>query len=383
MNYRENFYAFLKGKDYETVPVWLMGFENEDVARNLNSEYDFPVNLSHNPERENYPWDRITDEERKRTVTYNQALLKPVVVVGCGANMPLGHGGPGEFHFDLIELKENERTLICETGCKRLLKKNPHFYMDFDYPMKTVADLDKLKLPDPRDPLRYKGFEEDVRYFKEAGFFTGANLNGFFSGPHYFCIDYQEFLMSILLEPKQTKKLIDTVGEWNIAAAEELLSRGVDCIVMCDDFGSADNLLASPEVYEKWIFPWHKKLCDLAHEHEAYIHIHSHGNINKILPAVLSTGVDMLDPFDMNESMDLVEFLNTRGSGGTIPVGGLHKQFFDWDRDTQNSYLKSLFDRAKKAGRWILMDPSGIPETVGKETYDFLIERIAELSKLK
>ena len=188
--------------------------------------------------------------------------------------------------------------------------------------------------------------------------------------------------MSILLEPENTKKLIDTVGEWNIFAAEELLSRGVECIILCDDLGSADNLLASPEIYEEWIFPWHKKLCDLAHEHEAYIHIHSHGNINKILSTVLSTGVDMLDPFDMNESMDLVEFLKTRGTGGTIPVGGLHKQFFDWDRDTQNDYLTSLFDRAKKAGRWILMDPSGIPETVSKETYDFLRERIEELSKL-
>ena len=382
MTYRENLFALLKGEDYDTVPIWLMGFENEDVARKLNPEYDFPENLSHNPERTNYQWDRISDEERERTLNYNRALLKPVVVIGWGANMPLGHGGPGEFHFSLIDLKENERTLICETGCKRLIKKNPHFYMDFDYPMKTVADLDKLTLPDPHDLLRYKGFEDDVRFFKEAGFFTGANLNGFFSGPHYFCIDYQEFLMSILLDPTNTKKLIDTIGAWNITAAEELLLRGVDCIILCDDLGSADNLLISPEIYENWIYPWHKKLCELAHEHGAYVHLHSHGNINKILPLLLSTGVDMLDPFDMEESMDLVEFLTNNKNMRTIPVGGLHKKFFEWDRNKQNDYLTYLFDRAKKAGRWILMDPGGISEKVSKVTYDFLMEKIEELSKL-
>ena len=98
-----------------------MGFENEDVARDLHPDKNFPMNLSHNPERENYPWDRVTDDERQRIITYNQAIMKPVVVAGWGANMPLGHGGPGEFHFDLVELKENERTLVCETGCKRLV----------------------------------------------------------------------------------------------------------------------------------------------------------------------------------------------------------------------------------------------------------------------
>jgi len=179
VTHRENFFALVKGEDYNIVPIWLMGFENEDIARKLNSEYDFPENLSHNPERTNYPWNRISDDERERTLNYNHALLKPVVVVGWGANMPLGYSGPGEFHFSLIDLKENERTLICETGCKRLVKKNPYFYMDFDYPMKTVADLDKLILPNPHDLLRYKGFEDDVKFFKDAGFFTGQILTVF------------------------------------------------------------------------------------------------------------------------------------------------------------------------------------------------------------
>lgn len=382
MTERENILSLLRGDTYEWVPIWLMGFENEDVARKLNPEYEFPENLSHNPERADYPWESVSDEERQRILTYNRVLLRPATVVGWGANMPHGHGGPGEFHFSLIDLKENERTLLCETGCKRIVKKNPHFYADFDYPMKTIDDLDRLRLPDPRDPVRYRGFEEDVIFFREAGYFTGVNLNGFFSGPHYFCIDYQEFLMSILLNPTKTKALIDTVGAWNIASAEELLKRGVDCIVLCDDLGSADNLLVSPEIYREWIFPWHKKLCDLVHEHDAFVHLHSHGNINKILADVCATGIDMLNPFDLNESMDLVAFLEDERFTGTVPVGGLHIDFFSWDRAVQNDYLTSLFTRAKKAGRWILMDPSGIPDTVGKDTYDFVLTRIAELKAL-
>jgi uroporphyrinogen-III decarboxylase len=381
MNERENILALLKGEEYERVPIWLMGFDNEDAARRLNPGVELPLNLSHNPERENYPWDRLTDEERQRTLNYNCAVMKPAVVVGWGANQSLGHGGPGEFHFSLIDLKENERTLICETGCKRLVKKNPHFYMDFDYPMKTIGDTALLKLPDPYDNKRYKGFAEDVKFFKEAGYIAAANLNGFFSGPHYFCLDYQEFLMSLMLDPENSKKLIEIIGEWNIAAAGELLKRGVECIILCDDLGSADNLLVSPEIYDEMIFPWHKKLCGLAHEYGAFVHLHSHGDINKILPKVLSAGFDILNPFDKNESMDLVEYLNGK-IAKTFPAGGLHKDFFLWDRNTQDDYLKSLFSRAKKAGRWIFMEPAGISEGTSLDSYKFFMERLRGLSKL-
>jgi hypothetical protein len=371
--------ALLRGEDHESVPVWLMGFDNDELARRLNPDVEFPEHLYHNPERSNYLWDRISDIERERTLAYNRAIHKPVVVVGWGANMALGHGGPGEFHFSVLEARENERVLVCETGSKRLIRKNPHFYHDFDYPLKTVDQVDSLVLPDPRDPGRYKGFAEDVAFFREAGYFTAANLNGFFSGPHYFCIDYQEFLMSMLLDPPNAKRLIDRVGEWTLAAAEEVLARGVDCLVLCDDLGSSDNLLISPELYRDWILPWHTRLCRLAHDLNAFVHLHSHGNITKILPLVVSSGVDMLDPFDIYESMDLVAFLAS-GAKKPVPVGGCHKFFFQWDTDTQDAHLTDLFRRANAAGAWMFMDTGGIPETITKDAYDFFIGRLGELA---
>ncbi|MBN1292008.1 MAG: hypothetical protein JXB48_09225 [Candidatus Latescibacteria bacterium] len=382
MTPRENIRALLEGNDFESVPIWLMGFDNDDLARKLNPGVRFPDALFHNPEKFDYPWDRLSDQERQRTLEYTKAVQRQLVVVGWGANMALGHGGPAEFHFKILEVNEHERILECETGCKRVVRKNPHFYKDFDYPINSVDELDKLVLPDPRDPARYKGFEEDTTFFREAGYLTGANLNGFFSGPHYFCIDYQQYLMSMLLDPPNTKKLIDKIGDWNMAAAEEVLNRGIECIILCDDLGSSDNLLMSPDIYKQWIQPWHKKLSNLAHEHNAFVHLHSHGNINKILPLVLETGVDMVDPFDIYESMDLVKFLES-GNTKTVPAGGCHKFFFEWEKSKQNDYLTDLFSRANKAGRWMFMDTGGIPETISKEKYDFVMNRLAELSLAK
>jgi len=90
MNQRDNMLALLNGEDYQEVPAWFLGFDNEDLARTLNPNSDFPKNLSPHPEKTDYVWDRITDEERQRTLNYNQAFLKPAVIVGWGANMMFG-----------------------------------------------------------------------------------------------------------------------------------------------------------------------------------------------------------------------------------------------------------------------------------------------------
>jgi hypothetical protein len=382
MDERSNLLSLLEGGRYEQVPIWLMGFEHEGLARKLLPELELPRGLSHNPESADYPWDRLSDGERRKMLGFCRSILRPVVSVGWGANLGFGHGGPGEFRFRMLEQDSSGRILQCETGCKRLVQKDPYFFKDYDYPMETAEDLPKLKLPDPGAANRYRGVAEDCRYFKDQGFVAVANLNGFFSGPHYFCLDYQEFLSSLILDPVKAKALIDRIGAWNIAAARELLSRGVECITLCDDLGTADNLLVSPEIYREWIMPWHRKLCALAHDFGAFVHLHSHGNLKKILPLVISTGIDMLNPFDRDESMDLVEFLRSFPDAGVVPVGGLHRNFFDWDEAQRSNYLIELFRTAKKAGRWIFMDPGGVPGTMSKPEYDWFVDHLVRLRKL-
>jgi hypothetical protein len=379
VNERDNFLAMLRSGDHTRVPVWLMGFESEELAEQLLPKVELPEALSHNPESFDYPRDRLTDPERRRLCAYSRAVLRPAVAVGWGANLAFGHGGPGEFRFRVLQRGEEERTLLCETGCKRLVRKHPHFFRDFDYPLHSVAQWGSLALPDPRDPTRYQGVSEDAGFLKREGFVVAANLNGFFSAPHYFCLDYQEFLASLLLDRDNAARLIGRLGDWTLAAAEELLARGVECLTLCDDLGNAENLLVGPEVYESLILPWHRRLCALAHEHGAFVHLHSHGNIRRILPLVLSSGIDLLNPFDRSESMDLVSFLREYADSGVVPVGGLHREFFEWEEDTRRGYLHALFREAGATGAWVLMDPAGIPPSTSREEFLWFLQQAEEL----
>ena len=380
MDDRKNIIALLRSGRHDHIPIWLMGFDDDETARRLLPDVELPLNLSHHPAIEDYPWSALGQEERNRTLAFNRSVLKPSTGIGWGANMSLGHGGPGEFHYHIIESSSDERVLQCETGVRRMIKTSPPYYRDFDFPITKPSELTELRLPDPHDQERYHGFADDVRFFRDAGYFIYANVNGFFSAVHYFLMDYQEFLTALAIETANIKRLIDMLGEWNLAAAEEMLTRGVDCIVTCDDLGFVDNMLISPAMYEELIYPWHRKLCVLAHDHGAWCHLHCHGNINKIIPLIVEAGFDMLNPFDLYESMDLTAFLQKYGENGPVPVGGLHKFFFQWDRTVQQEYLEALFRKANDAGgRWMFMDTGGIPADMDIGTFRFMMDLLVKL----
>jgi uroporphyrinogen-III decarboxylase len=260
-----------------------------------------------------------------------------------------------------------------ETGAKARIQTEPHFYHPFDMPIGTLDDVEKLELPDPEDPDRWRGFEEEVTYLQTRGEYTVGYLNGFFSACHYFFCDYQDFMMNLILEPQLVSRLLQRLGEWNLKAAAKMLEAGVDCIGFADDLGSGDSLLFRPELYDRYFFPWHRALCELAHAHGAHVHMHSHGNISRILDMVVDTGIDMLNPLDATEGMDLAAIKERYGGRLTL-AGGINRQVLELEPGELESYLRATLRVGAKGGRFILMDACGIPEDMPRERFDSLLD---------
>jgi len=360
---REQFLSLMRR---ESAPVlsWFMAFFNEKTGQKLLGE--------ENVQTDCIPGDDLrhgacTPENRVRKLAYAKACGHFTIGVGHGGGFAFGHGGPGEFGERMIDKGENYRIAQFETGVKKEVKYNPHFYHHFDYPIDGPADVDKIVLPDPRDPARYAGIREESDFYKSQGYATFANLNGFFSGVHYFLYPYDKLFEDLLLEPEFVHKMLEKLGTFNLSAAEELLKCGVDMITFCDDLGNGTSLLMSPALYCEFFLPWHKKLADLCHEYGAYLHMHSHGNINKIMEDIAESGVDMLNPLDPCDGMDLPAIKKQYGGRMTF-VGGIDKFFFEWEYDKQRDYIFNLAEAA--GGGFILMDSGGVPENVTKEQFD-------------
>jgi uroporphyrinogen decarboxylase len=358
------------------VPQWIMGFFNKDLAVRLVPDLMYPT-FYFLPEEGSYGFDPLDDREREGAIAVNAYVDKCSIGAGRGANWCFGHGGPGEFNCKVIERGADHFVVEYETAAQHYYQLHPHNYHVVRLPVTDLSQAGCVHLPDPDDPKRWTGFAEDVAYFKSRGEFTHGHINGFFSGLHYFLMDYPEVLMGFHLDPEGMKRLIARLGEWNLAAAKKMLEAGVDCITLCDDLGTGTSLLMAPDTYRQFIKPWHARLNELVHSFpRRFSHLHSHGSIMRIFEDLVETGFDMINPLDSDEKMDLKELKERFGRKITL-VGGMNKYFFEFDSSTQEAYLKQTVSVGKRGGGYILMDTGGIPESVQRDDF----ERFLEMSR--
>ena len=364
---RERMLATLAGERLDYIPSWFMGFFNTAMTRRIVPPELLTADLNYYPEHGSYGFAAHPQSELEKTIAYNCYVDRVAVGVGWGANCSFGHGGPGEFNSRVVEQTPEGCIIEYETGARERHNFFPQFTHPVSRPIRTMEDLDRMVLPDVDDPGRWQGFAADVAFYKSRGEYTVGWINGFFSGGHYFFQDYQDCLSGLLLEPELSSRLTRLLGEWNLGAARHMLDAGVDCIALCDDLGSSKNMLISPRIYKRLFLPWHGALADLVHSYGAALHLHSHGNINLVLDQVVGAGIDMLNPLDPTEGMDLAD-IRARHPRLTL-VGGMDKYIYDQDLDEIEARLRRSAEIAGHAGRFILMDTGGIPDTVDTEKY--------------
>lgn len=192
-NKRQWVKSILNGEDVPTAQYW-MSFFNADTARKLTPNSCHFDGMSLYEQNGTFDMTGMTTDDLDRLIKFNNHTDRCFACLGKGAAIMFGHGGPGEFFCRVIEKTKEYKIVEYETGVKVKVNFEPHFYHSFDHPVKSLDDLKALQLPDPNAPERYKGFAENVSYLKQKGEYVVGSLNGFFSGIHYWLIDYQELL---------------------------------------------------------------------------------------------------------------------------------------------------------------------------------------------
>jgi hypothetical protein len=291
------------------------------------------------------------------------------VGVGKGGVFPFGHGGPGEIQPRVIERTSEHKILAYEGGHKRWINYNPHSIRYYDFPLQTEADLERLDLPDMRDPDRYADVEADARLIKASGFVPTGCIQGFFSGVHNSFMDYEEAMVNLLAEPEFTRKVTEVLARMGLDAVDMLMDRGVEIINVCDDFGNSGGLIISPELIRTTFMPWYAELANRVHEKGGYLHLHSHGNIREILPDLASIGVDIINPFDWEENPDLPELVKLHAKDFVF-CGGTEGAMYQHDLEEVAYIVKRACDLSELAEKGYILLMGGPLEKQPRETWD-------------
>jgi uroporphyrinogen decarboxylase len=109
----------------------------------------------------------------------------------------------------------------------------------------------------------------------------------------------QQAFMDLVLNPELVHYCLDKLVE--LAYTEttriyEQIPGQVMLTYVAEDLGGQENLLISPAHFHKFLLPGMKRMIDLAHQAGAFVFHHDDGNCRRILPELVESGIDILNP---------------------------------------------------------------------------------------
>ena len=172
----------------------------------------------------------------------------------------------------------------------------------------SEIDLDAHAWPDPHDPGRIAGLEEDARRLYEE---TDLALMGRFGGTimemAFFLRGYEQWLMDLVLYPDFARDLMNRIADIQIALDEAGIRAAGRYLsifkVSGEDLGMQDRPLFSQEVWQNILRPilrrrWQAARAALDRYDASHVRLmlHSDGAIRDFLPDVIEDGIESIDP---------------------------------------------------------------------------------------
>lgn len=226
----------------------------------------------------------------------------------------------------------------------------------------------------------YKDFFENLKRLRESSdkYFLVRIYGSHFEKAN-FARGIEGFLADIGGNPDFARRFLTRIIDRNMVMLENMLTAPeIDGVLLGSDWGSQKDLLMSPASWEDLIRPGEQREYDLIHGYGKDVWIHSCGNVERIIPALLEMGVNVLNPVQP-EAMDIAGLKSDFGERLTF-WGGLSTQRtlpFGTPEDVK-SECRGLKDLMGKGGGLIFSPAQVIQADVPVENILALLEAARE-----
>lgn len=179
----------------------------------------------------------------------------------------------------------------------------------------SVDDLEKLiRWPDLSDPRWTAGLAERARMLSEnTDYFVVMRMVAS-HGPFQTACDLrgtEAFLMDMSLQPDFARALLERITDIQqglLRQAMQVAGRWLDMVELPgDDYAGNTNLIISPGMFRTFIKPCLARLVNTVKEANpaAYVMLHSDGAITRLIPEIISLGVDVIHPLEPLPATDI------------------------------------------------------------------------------
>lgn len=229
--------------------------------------------------------------------------------------------------------------IIDEWGIEWWMPVEGGFYYDMRrHPLEnqnTIAALQRFKWPDPAHPARYEGMAaraDELMNRRQKAYVLGRNAPGIWE-ISLWMRGFENFFCDMAENEAFSEALMDKITEIKMEYWERALATVGPNVMMvseADDLASQNKLLCSPAMYRKFIKPRHTKL--FAHikkcaQAPVKIFYHSCGAVASLIPDLIESGIDILNPVQVSATgMDSRELKKRFGKDLTFYGGGVDTQ---------------------------------------------------------
>lgn len=247
----------------------------------------------------------------------------------------------------------------------------------------SIEELEKYPWPDPYAPGRNRGIKERIEYlYYETDYALAARSpsHGIFELA-WELRGMENLLCDMMIDKEFANYLFDKTLEIQMGLYDVLLEdagKYVQIVETADDYGTQRGPMMSPELFDEMILPRRKKLNEWIHSKapQAKIFHHTCGSVYKLIPNLIASGVQILNPVQPSaEDMDTYR-LQAEFGDQLIFHGSIDEQTaLIFGADVLEREMKERIASLGKEGGYIMAPTSNFQD-------DMPLENIINFSKM-
>lgn len=190
---------------------------------------------------------------------------------------------------------------------------------------------------------------------------------------------YETFCYALVEDPELVEMMFQKVGEICYDMFRRMAEvPQVGALWYSDDIAYTEGLMVSPDVLRRHLFPWMKKIGDLAKARGIPYLYHTDGRLWEVMEDIITCGVDALHPIEP-KAMDIREVKERYGDRlcviGNIDLG------YTLTRGTPGEVAAEVKERLRQVGPgggYCLGSSNTVPDYVPTENYVAMIRTALE-----
>ena len=254
-------------------------------------------------------------------------------------------------------------------------------FLDFTVTTPEAWEKAKARMTVSKDRIDWKRLEQDYAKWQQEGHWIEGMFWFGFDVTHSWTVGTETMLIAMIEEPEWVEDMFDTYLDRSIQHFNMIWDAGYrfDSIFWYDDMGYKNTPFFSNEMYRSLLQKYHKKAVAWPHDHGIYARLHSCGDIMPLLPDIMDTGIDALNPIEIKAGMDVFKIKQDYGDR-LVLHGGINAVLWD-DKEAIVEAIRQAVPVLKENGGYIFASDHSIPNSVSLENMRSIINTVKEVGK--